>query len=148
MTTCAKCAVPLSGAYCAGEMPWTCDNADACALRAELRDVKAERDAERLRAEANYANVLAMKAERDAAIAVINTPADERLRDAEAHRLQLMRRIEIGNEVGLEEAEKYEAKLRDVRAAVLAVVARIATCGCPSCDAQVRALREACGEKP
>ena len=41
MTTCAKCAVPLSGAYCAGEMPWTCDNADACALRAELRDLRA-----------------------------------------------------------------------------------------------------------
>jgi hypothetical protein len=38
MTTCATCAVPLSGAYCAGEMPWTCDNADACAIRAELRE--------------------------------------------------------------------------------------------------------------
>ena len=43
------------------------------------------------------------------------------LRAAEAHRLQLMRRIEIGNKIRLEEADKYEAKLRDLRAAVLEI---------------------------
>ena len=47
MTTCAKCGVPLIGAYCAGEMPWTCDNADACALRAELRELRELRAAVR-----------------------------------------------------------------------------------------------------
>jgi len=117
--------------------PLTAEERVVEALRAELRDVTAERDALRLEADGHRAARDARTGERDDMYIA--------LRDVTAERDEA-RRMLVSQELRGVTLRSDGATLADLRAAVLEAIHHLEN-GAPNTQA-LAVLRKACGEKP